>query len=176
MTTAAISAESAVMHIVGSVTAATRARQYKLVLQHGFVTRATFHALVTASERIGCLMVVIELPAVPTIRVMAGAALFAERALVVIPLGMAITADLRYTCKFQVGMTGFAGRRCMHADQWKLCEAMIERDRMPADDSVATVAAAVAALMRIVVFVAADAGFRQHIRQRAFVATFTCER
>ena len=157
---AAIGTEPAVMLVVLGVAADTSPRQSNFVGDCNFVTRGTFQVSMSARQRICRLFVMIELPTIPPIGVVAGATRFAERALVVIAIRVAIAADFRDAGEVEFGMARLARGRRMNADQRKPREAMVECDRVPRDLGVAALARFVATIVWIIFFVAADTRLR----------------
>jgi len=163
------------MLVVLGVAADACPRQFNFVSDSGFVTRSTFQVPMPARQRIGRLHVMIELPTIPTVGVVAVTTRFAERAFVIVPIRMAIAADLRHTGEVEFRMTRLARSRRMNADQRELRERMVERNRMPRDLGMATLARAIAAAVRVVLLVATDTGLRQFVRQRAAMAAFAAQ-
>lgn len=164
------------MLVILGVAADACPRQFNFVGDCNFVTRSTFNVPMSTRKRIGGLRVVIELPTIPAVRVVAGAAGFAERALVIVPIRMAIAAYLRHAGEVEFRMTGLTRGRCMNADQRELGKRMVEGDRMPCDFGMTALTRAIAPAMRIVLLVAADTRFRQLVGQFATMAAFAAQR
>ena len=112
------------------------------------------------SERISRLLVMVELPTIPTIGVVAGPTDFTECALVVVATRVTIAAYIRHAREVELGMTGFARSRRVDTDQRKFRERVIECNGMPCDFRMATLAGPVPAVVRIVLFMTADTGLR----------------
>lgn len=148
------------MPVVLGVAAEARPRQLNVFGDCNFVTRRAFKPVMRPGERICRLLVMVELPTIPTIGVVAGPTDFTECAVVVVAIRMTIAADVRHARKIELGMTGFACSRRVDADQWKLRERVIECNRMPRDFRMATIAGLISAAVRVVLLMTADTGFR----------------
>jgi hypothetical protein len=175
VTSAAIRTEPAVMLVVLGVAADACPRQSNFVGNCNFVTRGTLQVPMSARQRICGLRVMIELPTIPTVGVVAGAARFAERALVVVTIRVAIAAHLRHTGEVEFRMTRLARGRCMNADQRELRECVVERNRMPRHFGMATLTCAIPTAVRIVILVTTDTRLRQFVGQCAAMAAFTAQ-
>ncbi len=130
----------------------------------------------SARQRIRGLRVVIELPAIPTVGVVAGTTRLSECAFVIVAIRVAIAAHLRHSGEIELRMTRLTRGGRVNADQRELRECVIERDRVPRDFGMATFARAIAAAVRIVLLVTADARLRQRVGQCTAMAAFAAQR
>ena len=139
MTTAAIRAEAALMHVLGSMTISALRRNF---LSHFAMARLARNFRVRARQRKFRLRVVIEGPVLPAARIVAGGAIFAQRAVVSVVLAVAIDAARGRVLEARRHVTGFAGHSRVLADQRKCRKIMVESHRrIPRGLAVALLAA-----------------------------------
>ena len=126
MAAAAIRAEATLVHVFGSMTISALRRNF---LSHLAMARLARNFRVRAGQRKFRLRVVIERPVRPAARVVAGGAIFAQRAVVPVVLAVAIDAARRRILEARRHVTRFAGHSRMLADQRKRGEIVIESYR-----------------------------------------------
>lgn len=159
MTTAAIGTEAAAMHVVADVTAATILGQPDRTVHRLHVAARAGEPLVTTSQgKIG-LRVVVELPALPAVRVVALPASGAERPAVGVVGSMTRDALTIRTAKDVPGVTIAARRHGMQTEQRKARQLVIEAQVGGPRALVVTPAAVLAltSIVHIVLGVARDA-------------------
>lgn len=128
MATPAILAELAVVNVVNAVANTTRGRKLDLAFYRSPVAGNTLESNVFAVQREARLGVVIEFPQVPSVRVMAGIAVWPQSAPMGIFIRMAIATSTGRFLKLLRQMTRFARNDRMQADEWKICQVVIKLD------------------------------------------------
>ena len=170
MAALALSAETTAVFVIGRMAGDTELRLIECMTLHRVAVAglADQTAMGTFETEVGGL-VVIELPERPTIRVMAACAIIAERLLVHVVLAVAVIAACGDILESRGGLTLFAGRSGMQANQREVRQIMIEYHLVtPAAFAVAarTILALLTA-MDIVGAVTVDAAGLQFVREIA---------
>ena len=122
------------------------------------------------------VLVMIELPPAPAVRVMTTLTVGAERSVMMIGNFVAIEARLICALKRAIDMTRLARHEFVPADEWEFGEVVIERDVPPGDRRMAPLAIRVDPCMRIVIRMTVHATRVQRVGQSASVATFAGQR
>lgn len=104
------------MLVILGVAADAFPRQFSFVGNRDFVTAGTLQVAVSARQRIRGLFVVIELPAIPTVRGVAGTTDLSECAFVIVAIRVAIAAHLRHSREIELRMTRFTRGGRVNAD------------------------------------------------------------
>lgn len=152
-------AKGSAVRVVLAVTSKTGRRRRDFIFGLRRVTGFALGLAMSTGQRIFGVLVVIETPERPAVRVVAMLTCRPKLALMLSIL-VALGTEFWRIAEGLRAMTGFAWHRRVQANQWKSCEVVIERDFLPPTDFVVTGFAVRAelTLMGVVGLVAGDAG------------------
>jgi hypothetical protein len=141
MTATAVQAKSHRVDIVAAVTTSTSRGECHRVRDRSVVASQAVQSLVSAVKREACLLVMIETPDEPVIRVVAHSAVGPEVPLVDVILAMAVNALVLRVLEAGVRMAALAGDGCVQAEQREGRQIVVEPYRLGPTDLAMTVLA-----------------------------------